>query len=67
MIYRKSVNSDIWHCCRNCRHWPEGKGVYAERNSKPVSGKLYERCELMMREGDCTPQVIIRVSSVRVV
>ena len=26
-----------------------------ERNSKPVSGELCELCQLMIREGDCTP------------
>ena len=26
-----------------------------ERNSKPVSGELCEFCQLMIREGDCTP------------
>ena len=26
MIHRKSNWSKIWHCCRNCRYWAEGKG-----------------------------------------
>ena len=38
MIYRKSVNSDIWRCYRqNARHWPEEKGVYAERTLSSVA------------------------------
>ena len=27
----------------NRRHWPEGRGQYVERNSKPVSGELCDR------------------------
>ena len=43
MVYRKSRQGDMWHCCRNCRFWPERRGAYVERNSKPASGEL---CEL---------------------
>ena len=66
MIYRKSVQGDVWHCCRNCRYWPERSGQYVERNSKPVSGQLCDRCQLMISEGDCTPKATIRVSPSRV-
>ena len=58
-IYRKSVQGDVRHCCRNCRYWPELEGQYEERNSKPVSGKLCDRCELMVLENDCTPLATI--------
>jgi hypothetical protein len=59
MVYRKWLHSDTWHCCRNCRYWPDGKGKYVERNSKPVSGQLCDRCQTKMREGDCTPLATI--------
>ena len=32
MVYRKSLQGDMWHCCRNCTHWPERRGAYIERN-----------------------------------
>jgi hypothetical protein len=31
MVYRKG---DMWHCCRNCTHWPERRGAFIERNSE---------------------------------
>jgi hypothetical protein len=65
MIYRKSVQGAVWHCCRNCRYWPEGRGKYLERNSKPVSGELCDRCQLMISDGGCAPLLTIRVSSRR--
>ena len=45
MIHRKSIQSKIWHCCRNCRFWPERKGEYTERNSRPVQGELCDFCQ----------------------
>ena len=55
MIHRKSIYGRVWHCCQSCQYWPERRGEYVERNSKPVSGELCEFCQLMIREGDCTP------------
>ena len=55
MIHRKSIHGRAWHCCRNCQHWPERRGEYVERNSKPLSGELCEFCQLMIRDGDCSP------------
>ena len=37
------------------QYWPERRGEYVERDSKPVSGELCELCQLMIREGDCAP------------
>jgi hypothetical protein len=61
MVYRKSRQGDMWHCCRNCRFWPERRGAYVERNSKPASGELCERGLASMRRGDCTPVATIHV------
>ena len=55
MIHRKSIHGRVWHCCPSCQYWPERRGEYVERNSKPVSGELCEFCQLMIREGDCAP------------
>jgi hypothetical protein len=55
MIHRKSIHGRVWHCCRSCQFWPESRGDYVERNSKPASGELCELCQLMIREGDCAP------------
>jgi methionyl-tRNA synthetase len=62
MIHRKSIRSKIWHCCRNCRFWPERKGEYTERNSKPVQGELCDFCQTLIREDDCTSLVRIGLS-----
>ena len=65
MAYRKSVQGDV-------ALLPElpilagAQGNYVERNSKPVSGQLCDRCQLMIREGDCTPLASIRFSSSQV-
>ena len=40
MTYRRRIDSKQWHCCRNCPHWPEGRGEYEDRNSKPMSEEL---------------------------
>ena len=55
----KLIQGDAWHCCRNCRYWPERRDEYVERNSKPVSGHLSDRCEIMIREGHCAPLATI--------
>ena len=61
MVYRKSHQGDMWHCCRNCTHWPERGGAYIERNSKPASEQLCGRCLAMMHRGDCAPPATIHV------
>ncbi len=62
MVYRKG---DMWHCCRNCTHWPERRGAFIERNSKPARERLCERCLAMMRRGDCIPPATIHVCAER--
>ena len=65
MIHRKSIHGRVWHCCRSCQYWPERRGEYVERNSKPVSGELCELCQFMIREGDCTPLTRVAAGVVR--
>ena len=59
MIHRKSVHSDYGTAAGTA-----DIGLSAEasigRNSKPVSGHLCDRCQLMIREGDCIPLATIR-------
>jgi hypothetical protein len=62
MTYRKQVDSKKWHCCRNCPHWPEGRGEYVDRNSKPMSEELCGQCLALMHDGDCIPPATIQYS-----
>ena len=62
MTYRKRVDSKKWHCCRNCPHWPEERGEYVDRNSKPMSEELCGQCLALMHDGDCIPPATIQFS-----
>ena len=67
MIHRKSIHGRVWHCCQSCQYWPERRGEYVERNSKPVSGEVCVLCQLMIRERDCTALTRVATGVVRLV
>ena len=49
--YRRRYESDTWHWCWNCSHWPTSD--YVDRDSKPSSGKLCNQCRAKQTVGTC--------------
>ncbi len=53
--YRKRVDNDTWHWCKNCSNWPtEDREA---RHTKPTSGELCDECETKDSEGNCKKQI----------
>ena len=49
-VYRKVADSQTWHFCSNCTHWP--KDDY-EESTLPVSGDACNQCKALHHEGNC--------------
>jgi hypothetical protein len=47
-MYRKKPQSDTWHWCRNCSHWPTHN--YVQRRRKPLAGLLSNLCNECRRK-----------------
>ena len=61
MIHRKSIQSKIWHCCRNCRFGLNAKENIRSATQGP-SRVRYVTFANLIREDDCTPLVRIDLS-----
>ena len=53
--YRRRENSDAWHWCTNCSHWPTEKFVEIDvpEGQRPSSGELDDECRSKERAENC--------------
>jgi uncharacterized protein (DUF433 family) len=51
VTYRRRMNNDTWHWCRNCSTWPTND--YEESPSRPTVGELCNECHGKQRAGTC--------------
>ena len=54
-VYRRRVDSDTWHWCRNCSNWPISSYVEQEKPGKtrPITGELDNECRTKERDDNC--------------
>lgn len=53
--YRRKKDSDTWHWCTKCRHWPKDYEEYEEREfaERPSSNELCDECLAKEDRGEC--------------
>ena len=54
--YRQSQDSNTWHVCCNCAHWP--RVSYVEQWGLPTHGEICSECMDRACEGRCRVNVL---------
>jgi hypothetical protein len=49
--YRKAADSQTWHCCSNCSHWPQNH--YVEEIMLPTVVPLCNECKSLQLQQNC--------------
>lgn len=51
MLYRRRMNTYVWHFCKSCPDWP-GDG-YQETADPSRWGDICSECQALLLRGDC--------------
>ena len=44
LIYRKAINSQVWHFSAECSTWPTSNYIESESSQQPEDGQLCSEC-----------------------